>query len=262
MTFLDRITVIILTRDEAPNIGRTLAALTGLSRIIVLDSGSSDATHEIVAERAGATVMVRPFDTHAAQWNHVLAAAQGERPWVLALDADYVLTPELVDEMRRLAPGDEISGYRVRFRYCIGGRPLSGSLYPPHVVLFRAGRSRFVQDGHTQRVEVDGAVADLKGLIHHDDRKPLSRWLSSQLNYTRLEAAHLLAKPRDQRRFADRIRLLAFPAPFVVFAYTLIFKGCLLDGWPGWFYALQRMTVEAMISLHLIEHRMSSRKKS
>jgi len=55
---------------------------------------------------------------------------------------------------------------------------------------------------------------------------------------------------------ADRIRLAAWPAPIVAFMYVLILKGCLLDGWPGWYYALQRLVAETMIALELLDRRL------
>ena len=54
----------------------------------------------------------------------------------------------------------------------------------------------------------------------------------------------------------DRVRLAAWPAPLAVFLYTLILKGCLLDGWPGWYYALQRLVAETMLALELIDRRL------
>src|SRR4029079_18156146 len=103
------------------------------------------------------------------------------------LDADYVLHDTLIDELRRLAPDADIAGYRVQFRYCIWGRPILSGNYPPVVVLYRRDVARYVQDGHTQRIEVHGKVIDLKNQINHDDRKPLSRWLDTQKTYTQLE---------------------------------------------------------------------------
>ena len=55
---------------------------------------------------------------------------------------------------------------------------------------------------------------------------------------------------------SDRLRRMAWPAPIVVFFYVLVIKGCLLDGWPGWFYALQRGVAECMIALELIDRRL------
>lgn len=252
--FLRQITVLILTWNEEDNIGRTLAALTRFGHVVVLDSGSTDGTEAIVAAAGNARVARRPFDTHAAQWNHGLAACGIATPWVLALDADYVLTPELVDEIAALEPAADVAGYRLSFRYCIHGRPLSGALYPPVVALFRHEGAKYVQAGHTQRLAMDGTVRDLEHTAMHDDRKPLARWLQSQQAYARLEAQYLME--HGGRRLTDRVRRLLIPAPFLVLVHALLVKGCVRDGWRGWFYALQRVYAEILIALELLDRRL------
>jgi glycosyltransferase involved in cell wall biosynthesis len=255
MPFLDHIGVLILTYNEAPNIGRTLDALARFPEVVVLDSGSTDGTLDIVARYPNARALVRPFDSHAAQWNHGLTVCGLVRPWVLALDADYIVPAGLVDEIVSLSPPDAVAGYRIAFRYCVYGRPLSGTLYPPVVALYRRGRVAYVQTGHTQRAVVDGRVEALRGRIWHDDRKPLSRWLAAQQRYTRLEVDYLLETPKTHLRRVDRVRLMGWPAPFLVFLYTLIVKRCILDGWAGWLYVLQRTIAEAMTALELADRR-------
>jgi len=256
VNFLDQIGVLILTYNEAPNIGRTLGALRAFPEIVVLDSGSDDATASIVDSFANARLLARRFDEHANQWNYGLTQCGLTRPWVLALDADYFLPAEHVDEISRLAPCDRISAYRANFRYCMNGRPLSGALYTPVAVLYRRDRARYVQEGHTQRLVVNGAISELKTRIDHDDRKPLDRWLQSQQRYARLEAAHLLGMQRANMRLADRIRLTGWAAPLLVFLYTLIWKRCLFDGRPGWLYVLQRTLAETMIALEIVDQRL------
>ena len=85
MSFLEQISVLILTYNEAPNIQRTLDALSSFSDVVVLDSGSNDGTIEILGRYANVRYLTRPFDTHAAQWSHGLTSCGIERPWVLAL---------------------------------------------------------------------------------------------------------------------------------------------------------------------------------
>jgi glycosyltransferase involved in cell wall biosynthesis len=256
MSFLEQISVLILTYNEAANIRRTLGALSNFSDVVVLDSGSNDGTIELLGRYANVRYLVRPFDTHAAQWSHGLTSCGIERPWVLALDADHILSSALVDKIASLSPSTSISGYRVGFRYCVFGRSLLAALYPPLVALYRRERAHYVQEGHTQRVVVDGTVEDLQGHIDHDDRKPLSRWFGSQQKYAKLEADHLLSTPRASLRRADKIRLMAWPSPILVFLYTLLAKGCILDGWPGWFYVLQRSLAEVMIAIELVDRRL------
>lgn len=253
---LDQITPLLITLDEAPNLERTLAALQWASEIVVVDSGSSDGTLDLLRSNRKVRTVVREFDSAASQLQFGLEQTGISTDWVLALDADHVLTPELVAEMDGLELKDAVSGYRASFTYCIRGRPLRGSLYPPRIVLFRKDRGGFKDDGHTQRILVDGASADLEGRILHDDRKSLARWLDSQAKYSRLEVAKLAATPASQLGLVDRIRRLGFLAPLLVLPYCLFLKRCVLDGRAGWSYALQRTIAEALLSVRVLEWRL------
>lgn len=248
------ITVLVLTFNEAPNIARTLEAVRWARRIVVVDSGSTDDTVAIARAFPQVDVVTRLFDTHQAQWSFALSLA--DSPWVLALDADYRITDELAEELRTLQPPAGIGGYRITFRYCVEGHPLRGSLYPPVVALYRREGARYVQEGHTQRIVVAGETGTIRGRIDHDDRKPLAHWLASQLRYARLEAEYVLAQPRRAGRPVDRLRRMAWPMPLIVLPYTLLWRGCILDGWPGWLYALQRLYAEIAIALEIASRRM------
>lgn len=255
MSFIDQIGVLILTYNEAPNIGHTLSALKAFPEIVVLDSGSTDGTLAIVARHGTARVAHRDFDDFASQCNFGLSLI--DAPWALSLDADYELSEELIDELTRLDPGDDVAGYRAGFIYRIYGAPLHGTLYPARAVLYRRDRARYFNRGHGHRVTIDGPVADLRGKIFHDDRKPLSRWLASQQRYARAEADYLLSvTPAGSLKTVDRLRRMAWPAPILVFLYTLIWKRCLFDGWPGWFYVLQRTFAETMVALEIVDRRL------
>ena len=109
---------------------------------------------------------------------------------------------------------------------------------------------------------MDGPVGAFVAKVDHDDRKPLSRWLTSQQNYARKEAEFLLSTSPETAGFTRRLRRLGFVAPFLVFFYTLIARGCLFEGWPGWFYVLQRTLAELMIALEIVDRRLSSRSGS
>ena len=117
----DGITPLLITFNEAPNIARTLDKLGWARRIVVVDSGSSDGTLEILARYPQVALFTRAFDNFADQCNFGLAQVQTE--WVLSLDADYELSQELVDELRALKPHEHTTGYRARFIYRIYGRP-------------------------------------------------------------------------------------------------------------------------------------------
>jgi glycosyltransferase involved in cell wall biosynthesis len=253
---LSSVTPLVLTYNEAPNLVRTLDALTWAERVLVVDSGSTDETLEIAARFPNVEVCYRTFDTHGAQWNFGLGLIQTE--WVLGLDADFVLTDALVQEMRATRPPEEVSAYNIPFIYCIRGRPLRGSLLAPQPRLFRRTRARYVDDGHTQALRVEGGdVAAMRAQIRHDDRKPLARWLASQHKYALLEAEKLSSKADEALRFTDRLRRRKL-APLVVPFYCLFLKRLLLDGRAGLEYTWQRTYAEVLIALELLDRERAS----
>ena len=250
---LDQITPIILTYNEAPNIWHTLDALRWARDVIVLDSFSDDSTIDLIAEFSQVRVYQRCFDNLANQCNYFLKEIEISSEWVLALDADYVLTPEVVEEMRHLEPAAGVSGFRAHFIYCVEGKRLRGSVYPPVTVLFRHKDAFYRQDGHAHRVVVQGEVKNLRWPILHDDRKSLSRWLRSQDIYMQQELRKLSDVNDESLGWPDRLRKTRVLFPFAIFFYCLFVKGAIRDGWAGVYYAFQRMLVESLLALYLIE---------
>jgi glycosyltransferase involved in cell wall biosynthesis len=253
--FLDLVTPIILTFNEAPNIARTLAQLQWAKEVVVVDSCSTDQTLEILATFNNVRCVHRPFDSHANQWSFAIKETGITTEWVLALDADYLLSDSLVEEMDGLSPSNDVFGYETGFLYCIFGKPLRGTLYPPVTTLYRRKSGTYVQDGHTQRLRLPGIVHRLNGQILHDDRKPLSRWIASQVKYADQEAALLLSKPASELRIQDRLRRLMVITPWLVPLYCMTVGRGALDGWAGIYYSLQRGVAETILSLTLLGHK-------
>ena len=248
---LASITPVILTYNEAANIDRTLQRLPWADRIVVVDSFSTDETLDILARYPRVEVFQRRFDTHATQWNYGVSLVN--TPWVLSLDADYCLSAALVEELTTLDPAGDIDCYTIPFRYCVFGQPLRGTILPPRAALFRRDRATYIDDGHTQRLTCWGTTATLKQPILHDDRKSLNRWLWAQDRYALLEVQKQLDSASGQLGWSDRIRRVPGLSAPIILVYCLIFKGGLLDGWAGWYYAFQRIVAELILSIRLIE---------
>ena len=135
------ITPVILTYNEAPNIGRSLERLTWARQVVIVDSGSTDDTLAIAGRFPNVRAVQRPFDAHAQQWQFATTETGITSGWILRLDADYMMEPALRDEIEALVPAESTVAYRIAFIYCIHGRPLRASLYPALPVLFRRGRA-------------------------------------------------------------------------------------------------------------------------
>jgi glycosyltransferase involved in cell wall biosynthesis len=254
---IDKITVLLITLDEAPNIERVLQKLKWAKRIVIIDSGSSDGTQEIGTRYPQVEIIQRSFTSFGEQCNFGLAQIRTD--WVLSLDADYELSDELIAELHDLNEQNKIGAYAASFVYRVYGHSLRGTIYPPRVVLFRTEGAHYRNQGHAHQVSISGDIQPLQGVIYHDDRKPLSRWLHSQQRYAEIEAAHLSnADPRTLSRI-DLIRRAAWPAPILVPLFVLFVKGCILDGRAGWYYALQRALAEIMLALSLLDSRLRKR---
>ena len=254
---LDQVTPLILTYNEEANISRTIAGLSWARRILVIDSYSNDSTLQLLNQDSRVHVVQREFESHASQWNAGLDLITTS--WVLSLDADYVISSTLQQEIRRAistAHEHQIDGYRIPFRYCVFGKPLRGTVLPPRLALFRCSLGHYINDGHTQDLVLSGTCSALVSPILHDDRKPLSRWLWAQNRYVSLEVRKLLNTPPGQLGFADFLRRQTVLAPFAVLFFSLIWRRGFMDGWRGWFYAFQRMYVETLLCLMLWEARL------
>jgi len=116
---LEHITPVILTHNEEQNIARTMSKLFWAKDIVVVDSGSTDATLDMLTEFPNVRIFNRRFDTHANQWRYAIEETQIATDWILRLDADYQLSDALVSEVARLDPNTAVSAYRIGFDYAI-----------------------------------------------------------------------------------------------------------------------------------------------
>lgn len=245
------ITPMLLAWNEEANLPRCLSALRWADRVVVVDSGSDDRTAEICAGFPNVERLERPFDSFATQANFALDQVRTE--WVLSLDADYIVPEDFANRAASLEES-AVAGFSLPFTYCVFGRPLRGTLYPRRVMLYRRALARYRDDGHTQRVTVSGRVDTLDWQVRHDDRKPIARWFASQSRYAREEAEKLM----NARALSlpDRLRKALAIAPVLVPLHCLFVKGCILDGWRGCYYALQRTCAEIMLAIVLLDRKL------
>ena len=248
---LNEITPILLSFNEESNIARALDKLTWAKEVVVIDSFSTDRTREIAEGYKNVSFYTREFDCHSRQWNFGLGQVRTD--WALTLDADYICTVAFQAELASLKP--DLSVYFAAFVYSVLGRPLYTSLYPPRAVLFKPCECRYVDDGHTQLLDYGSCEAGmLRAKLLHDDRKGIEPWMHSQFKYAKLEAAKLrVASPLGWK---DRIRTSIFLAPWLTMLYCLLVKGLLFQGLPGWYYTMQRVFAELVLSLLLLDRKL------
>ena len=249
---LATITPMILTFNEQANIADTLSRLAWARRIVVIDSYSTDDTLSIIGKYSNVEVIQRTYDHFSSQCNFGLSTIDTD--WVLSLDADYKCPVDLENELLKLVPS--FAGYRVRFQYCMMGRPLRSTLYPPRTVLYKKELANYARDGHAHRVHINGDVGDLASVISHDDQKPLSSWLTAQQAYARDEAVKLNALNSTELGWKDRIRKCCFAAPLLTGLYCYFGKRLAFDGVAGLYYTYQRVYAEVLLSLELLDRRL------
>lgn len=244
--------VLVLTYNEEANIGRVLDRLHWVDRVVVVDSFSTDATLEIIGTYTNTSVYQRAFDTHANQWNYGLDICNSR--WILSLDADYVVSAAFAAEIGEKISNSNTAAFEAKFNFLVFGKPLRSNNTTPRPVLFQKELCKYYDDGHTQRLRINGNTEMFSNKMDHDDRKPLSRWLSNQASYSIKECTMLTSTPAGELSILSKIRKTKVVAPFLVFFYCLFIQGLILDGWRGWHYTLQRTMVEMLFSLRLIEH--------
>ena len=247
------ITPIVLTYNEEPNLRRALESLAWAERVIVLDSGSTDATKTIAKSFVNVDWHVRPFDSHLAQWRHGIYETGVMSEFVLALDADMSVPQQFVDEMTLSTRKEKYHGGITPFEYRILGHPLTGSLYPPQLRLFRPDTVRIGQVGHTQEFVTAGPIYRFKTRLILDDRKSLERWVSAQISYSSLEATRINA--RSRMRWRDWVRALGL-MPGMAGALAYCRAGGPFAGPAAVRYAYERAGYECLLAIRLMSTRL------
>ena len=272
------ISVIILTHNEETNIGRCLDSVSWSDDILVVDSFSEDRTVEI-SKRCGARVIQRAFDDFSSQRNFASEQGNLKYEWMLHLDADEIVTPELRAELQGAALGDK-DAYRVSSKLIFCGKFLRhAGLFPWYQVRFgRKQALRFKQVGHGQRETLEPSrIGTLKSsLLHLNFSKGLSDWIERHNRYSTAEAQQnvygytdddvpildLLSAETDRRRRAAKRIFRRLPGrPTIRFIYMYLLRGGILDGKAGLTYCRLLAWYEWLIVLKEREIRAQARGK-
>lgn len=187
---------IILTYNEERHLARCIASLQDLAgEVLVVDCHSTDATVEL-ARAHGARVVQHAWTNHAQQFNWALTQVDPDTEWVLRIDADEVLTPGLVEEIRARLPsvGPQIDGVNLRRRMTFQGRLIRhGGLFPVKVLrLFRYGRGRCEDRWMDEHIKVTGSTIEFRGELIDDNLNSLTWWTDKHNRYASREAVDLL----------------------------------------------------------------------
>jgi glycosyltransferase involved in cell wall biosynthesis len=222
------LSLVVITRDAAKDLAECLASAAFASEAVVVDAGSRDDTLEI-ARRCGARVMVEPWRGFGPQKNAAVAAAAQD--WVLCLDADERVTPELERAIRAAfaAGTPSMPAYTMARRNRFLGRWLAhGEGYPDwNVRLFDRRRAHWSDDVVHERVRVDGPIARLDGDLLHASAESIEDYVAKQNRYTTLQAEAMHA--RGEHAGFARLAL----SPIARFTRFYVFRLGFLDGAAG-----------------------------
>jgi glycosyltransferase involved in cell wall biosynthesis len=216
----------VITRDAAADLAECLASARLAADIVVVDSGSRDDTVEI-AHRFGARVIVRAFDGFGAQKQ--FAVLQAANDWVLCLDADERVTPELAASIEATLADARAPAYAMARRNRFLGRWLAhGEGYPDwNVRLFDRRRARWSDDPVHEHVVADGPVGRVRGDLLHHSAESLDAYVAKQNRYTTMQAQAMHA--RGERASAARLVV----SPLARFVRFYVVKLGFLDGAAG-----------------------------
>lgn len=220
------LTLVVITRDAGATLAGCLNSARFAGQTIVVDSGSRDDTAQI-ARDCGAEVIQQPWLGFGPQKN--FAVAQAANDWVLCLDADESLTPELASSIRSALRSAQFNAYAMPRRNRFLGRWLAhGEGYPDwNLRLFDRRHARWSDDVIHERVRAQGKVGRLSGDLLHTSGESLEAYLAKQNRYTTLQAEGLFARGE---RFST-VRLIASPVARFIRFYIL--RGGFLDGVAG-----------------------------
>jgi glycosyltransferase involved in cell wall biosynthesis len=268
--------LIVMTYNEAVNLSYCLKSVQGVAQeIYIVDSGSTDETIEI-ARRYTDQVAVHPFVNQAQQFNWALENLPIQSEWIIRLDADEMLSPELVQELVQLLPQlpQTVTGLSVKYRMFFMGKWIRhGDYYPTWLLrIFRRSKGRCENrwmDEHIQLIE--GETYQLKNDLLHNNHKDLTFWTMKHDGYARREMLDLLGHAQNEpdkviqssltgfqhqrkRWFKGNVyaRAPLFLRAFAYFLYRYFFRLGFLDGVEGLiFHVLQgfwyRFYVDAKI---------------
>lgn len=255
----------VLTYNEEENISRCLEAITWIPRVVVVDSFSTDKTKSIATSFKNVTFVERAFDNHINQHTFATQLVSSSK-WVLRLDADWILSKELINEILKSEPDPSVGAFRARFLFSLYGQNVPISLYPAILFLYKPASNFYVQKSHTESLVPLESVIEFDGYITHDDRKPIDRFLESQIKYTKIEVDRFSREnffdsilKFNKKAIKDNLRSLPGLVPIFVVLYLGVFRFGFFRNSASRHYILQRVIAEMILSLRILDNRLRNK---
>ena len=226
------LSAVIITKNEEKRIAATVKALQWCDEIVVVDSGSIDNTVDI-CKQLGCTVYHHTFENYGKQKHYAVSLTKNN--WVLVVDADEIVTPELAAEIKQILSADTppYHGYKIKISLVFMGRLLrfGGEYNMSHLRFFNKQHGQYNSDKVHEDVVLDGESPVLKNRMLHYSYENLHDYFEKFNRYTTLAAEKMNNKKPKSKLYI----FLKFP---VTFLQTYFLKGLILDGYPGFMWAL------------------------
>jgi len=224
---MTKLTAIVLTHNEAEHIQECLKSLEFADERIIFDSLSTDNTVEL-ARQSGAAVIRHEFENYAAQRNAALDAVAGKTDWVLFVDADERVSPELAEEVRQAIMSRQYVGYQIpRYNYIFGKLTKGAGWYPDYQTrLLKVGKARYENPVH-EVVVLEGELGTVQEHFVHHNYKDIQHFIEKQRKYTRYDAQIMFDEgihPKAQNYILQPLRH---------FRWRFFQLGGYRDGWHG-----------------------------
>lgn len=256
MTAKVPITAVIFTLNEAVNLPHCLKSLEQFDEVVVIDSFSTDETGTI-AEQFNAKFYQNTFTGFGDQRNWALDHVEFRNPWLLVLDADERVTPDLARELRqKISVNPNIGAFQLRRRFYLWGKWLRwSSLYPTWVVrLVHKDRVRYENRGHSETQTIDGLLGSLEHDLIDENHKGIDEWYERQNRYASREAEYEHALEAEVFRWPDlwaadaltrrhALKRLSWKVPAragVYFFYAYLVRLGFLDGVAGYRFCMMK----------------------
>jgi glycosyltransferase involved in cell wall biosynthesis len=251
------VSVIVPVKNEEENLRRCLPALAWADEVFVVDSQSTDGTPDVAVELGAAVVQFAFNGTYPKKKNWALENLPIRNDWVLIVDADEVVLPELAEEIARRVARNEADGYYLNSRYYFLGRRIRHCGYSEcwNLRLFKHRMGRYERMPDTtggragdneahEHVELEGRVLRLENELEHHAYPTVASWVEKHNRYAIWEAAshdRIVNEPIPKtivgaQRYRRRLRKLAATLPMrplVRFLYAYVLRRGFLDGRPG-----------------------------
>ena len=231
---MNRLSVVIITLDEADDLPRCLRSVEWADEIVVVDSGSTDGTLDLCREHPKVRLVEQAFLGFGPQKR--FAVGQASHDWILSLDADEVVTPALADEIRSFLAADtaSLAGATLTRRMVFLGRAFRHGHDARQRILrlFDRRQGEFTEDAVHEKVVVRGATRALSGDLLHYSYRDLADYFDKFNRYTTL-----MAEKMDAQGRRVGVPGIVLRPPWAFFQYYVL-RGNWLNGLPGFVYAL------------------------